>query len=173
MEKSLFFIWLLLVFLGSLLGILFTYLVTTNWWCTSINTLNQGSLYLISISFASAMIADLFSSLIVDTKAFSKDTTITEILFFENKIIVIVVFIFLIAVMASSYAGLLNEETPSFTIYTLQICSYCLTMLLGIYTFGLKYSYLHESDMLEMIQFEVMDMKQSNKKKDSKGRKLQ
>lgn len=173
MEGSLFAIWLILVLFGSLLGVLFTYLVTTDWCLNTLDILNQGSFYLISISFATAIIADLFSSLILDKKEYAtSDKKNDDILFFEHKILTIVAYIFLIAVMANGYAAHLNDETPPFTKYFLQIFSYMLTIVLGIYSFGLKYSFLHEEDMIAAIDEEVEQMQQANKSKDSKGRQL-
>ncbi len=171
-ELSLFVVWIFLVLFGSLLGIVFTFLITEDWSMNLCNILYQGSLFLISISFATAMIADLFSSLILDNKEYTLREKQSEILFFENKVITIVVLIFLIAIMATSYAALLNEDTPDFTVYRVQITSYIVTIFLGVYAFGLKYSYLHEDDMIAIVEDEVLSMKKSKKLKDSKGRKL-
>lgn len=171
MEKSLFFIWIMLVLFGSSLGILFTYLLTQNWTQNTLDVLQQGSIYLISVSFSTALIADLFSSLILDIKERAKQVEAKEILFFENKIITIVILIFLIAIMATGYASLLKDDTPVFTIYCLQIISYLMTILLGIYTFGLKYSSLHEEDIEELIAKRVTSLKNAPKKdQDSRGR---
>ncbi len=170
-EKSLFIIWILLVLMGSLLGVLFTFLITKDWSANTITIIKNGSFYLISISFATALIADLFSSLILEKKEYLKEGKENKILFFENKIITIVLLVFLIAIMAVGYASLSKSDSPNFTIYVVQGVSYLFTIFLGVYSFGLKYSYLHE-DMLEQVIERVDKLKNSNSNKDIKGRPL-
>lgn len=173
MEKSLFFIWLILVLLGSSLGIFFTYLLVNDWEKNTLDIFSQGSLYLISISFSTALIADLLSSLILDMKEQIQLNEPKEILFFENKIITIVLLIFLIAIMSIGYAALLEENAPQFTKFELQISLYMLAVLLGIYAFGLKYSSLHEEDIQELVENRIDVLKKGkNKDLDSKGRLL-
>lgn len=171
-ERTLFFIWILLVFAGSSLGVIFTYFVSLNFESTLLNHLQKGNIYLISISLVAAFISDLLASLLLEYKE-KKEGEKKEIYFIEQKIILIVLFIFLLAIMASIFTNIDNQQILNKdVIENLQYKFYVLTLLLGIYAFCLKHTSLYPDDFKKFISKRTAVLQNANPSQDSEGNQL-
>jgi len=173
-EKTLFFIWFTLVFIGSSLGLVFSYLVSLDFSISLHNNLEKGNIYLISISLVAAFISDLLANLLLEyTEKQDHNSEKKDIWFINEKIILIILFIFLMAIMASIFTNIDNHnKINEYVIYDLQCIFYIISIMLGIYAFCLKHAKLHPEDFIVFQKKRTVMLENSDPHTDSEGNKL-
>lgn len=175
MERKNSFLYLgFLVFAGSLLGVIFSYLTSLDFESTISSHLLKGNIYLISITLVAAFISDLLASLLLEynenKNAIGEEK---EIWFIEQKLILIVLFIFLMAIMASIFTNIDNgQKINDEVISGLQLKLYIVTVVLGIYAFCLKHAKLHPEDFIKFQKTQTQRLDNSNPDTDSEGNQL-